>query len=200
MLFLHYIPKKKAKEFGLKRFFTFKPCSFGNLSERHTSSGKCLCADCAEYIRLKTADWHRRNSSSVAARKKIQKSIDPDYQRRYYLANKEKVSARCRINYELNPERHFEKAKRRVVSKMNRTPPWYGELDEFAVIEIKSLCWYRERATGIKWNIDHMIPMQAKTASGLHCWQNFQVIPEFHNKSKRNRMILTKPDEWLSAM
>lgn len=79
----------------------------------------------------------------------------------------------------------------------NATPPWFGELDELAMVEAADLCRLRHAATGLHWEADHMVPLRAKHASGLHCWSNIQVIPRSMNRGKRNRMKWTEPGAWL---
>jgi hypothetical protein len=66
--------------------------------------------------------------------------------------------------------------------------------------ESADLCRMRKLATGIEWNVDHMIPLQAKKASGLHCAANIQVIPEALNLSKQNKLVLTTPCEWVNLI
>lgn len=100
-----------------------------------------------------------------------------------------------------NPCRRIIKAReaagRRNAAKLNATPPWFGELDEFVMREAADLCRLRELATGFAWQVDHMVPLQAKLACGLHCASNLQVIPARLNAIKGNRMILDEPDAWL---
>lgn len=55
----------------------------------------------------------------------------------------------------------------------------------------------RQAATGIDWHADHMIPLSAKKAQGLHTWNNCQVIPQKLNNWKHNKLVLTEPLEWL---
>lgn len=85
---------------------------------------------------------------------------------------------------------------KRNAAKLNATPGWYGELDEFVTREAADLCRLRELATGVAWQVDHMVPLQAREACGLHCAANLQVIPARMNISKKNRMIFTEPFEW----
>lgn len=77
-----------------------------------------------------------------------------------------------------------EYAHRRRLAKRE---PFMPELDRFVVAEAISLCADREAATGFKWHVDHIVPLHHKTACGLHCASNIQVVPAWWNLKKRNR-------------
>ena len=61
------------------------------------------------------------------------------------------------------------------------------ELTEFVYSEAYDLAKKRGQLTGFKWHIDHIIPLNGKFVSGLHVWNNLQVIPASINLSKSNR-------------
>jgi hypothetical protein len=66
-------------------------------------------------------------------------------------------------------------------NRMKRVPPWLKE-DDFK--KIKSM--YREaRAKGLQ--VDHIIPLQGKTVSGLHVPSNLQLLTRSQNAAKKNR-------------
>jgi hypothetical protein len=68
-----------------------------------------------------------------------------------------------------------------------RRPTWFGELDRFVIEEAARLAAERQATTGVKWHIDHILPLCGKAVSGLHVWNNIQVITAVENHRKRNR-------------
>lgn len=129
--------------------------------------------------------------------------------------NREEINARKRDFYRKNKARLSEVSKRyqldnldkfrsynakRRAAKNNALPVWFGEFDELVETEAASLAKLRQEATGLEWHVDHMIPLRAKLACGLHCWRNLQVIPRALNQKKKNRMLLTNPLEWITFL
>lgn len=115
----------------------------------------------------------------------------------YYIANRDAELARkARYNVERRELRGVNRARRRA-SKLAAMPAWRTELDDLIETEANDLAKLREKATGVHWQVDHMIPLKAKTACGLHVGLNLQVIPATLNRWKKARMLLTEPGEWI---
>jgi hypothetical protein len=76
---------------------------------------------------------------------------------------------------------------KRRSTQLKAMPSWYGELDEFVISESFILCAMREKCTGFKWELDHVIPLLGRTVCGLHTWKNFQVVPQSYNRRKLNK-------------
>lgn len=160
----------------------------------------------------RTAEWRAKNPDKVKAHSKS-----------YYAENRAARVAKAAARREANPEqaaiacakwrkknpdaatewnsanRHLLRARdaARRARKLNATPAWDAELTDLVAIEAADLCAKREAATGFLWEVDHMIPLQAKNACGLHVAANLQVIPLALNRSKGNKMQLTEPLQWL---
>lgn len=78
------------------------------------------------------------------------------------------------------------RTRTRNLRKIQRTPLWLNDDHMFAISEIYELRKLRSEATGVEHHVDHIVPLQGKTVSGLHVPWNLQVIPASENLSKSN--------------
>ena len=77
--------------------------------------------------------------------------------------------------------------------KRTRVASRGDELTEFVFDEAYDLAKSREKLFGFKWHVDHIIPLNGKNVSGLHVWNNLQVIPAVVNLSKGNKEMCISP-------
>ena len=120
-----------------------------------------------------------------------------------YAKNKESILARSRELYYKNIEkerkRGSEYAKKNAgahrarvakyrASKMLRTPSWLTESDKLRINCYYQVAVMRSKESGFDWEVDHIVPLQGETVSGLHVPCNLQVIPKSSNRSKGNRL------------
>ena len=186
---MNLISRKEAIKLKLSYYFTGIPCKHRNIAKRTINSCNCICEKCI----YKNKNYHKK----------------------YYELNKDKLVNCTRQwrkdnikkarditkNWKLNnPHKNTLHEQKRRALKLNATPSWFNELDEFVLNEAYLLAKIREKITNIKWHVDHIIPLQSKIASGLHCANNIQVIPQKLNSFKLNRMIFTNPFEWIRGI
>jgi len=120
-------------------------------------------------------EWHSKNAEQqIVYRAKYRKN-NPTYFKDYAQKNKHLVNARTR---------------QRQAAKLKRTPSWLTDVDFERMQTQYQLAVLLTKVTGSPWEVDHIIPLQGKLASGLHVPSNLQVIPMKQNRVKSNHMEL----------
>lgn len=128
--------------------------------------------------KARIAEWIENHRDQYATSKRNWQDRNPEYCKefikRYRQKNPGWMPAQC--------------AKRRA-KKLNATPSWLSEEDHWWIEEIYELASLRTRMTGIKWVVDHIVPLQGRKVCGLHVPQNLQVITESENSKKGNKFV-----------
>ena len=187
-----------AKLAGERHYLSDKPCIRGHLTERLVTTGTCL--ECrkknartryyADLEKVKAKTKQRYDANAEKFRKQRME---------YYEAHKDlekpKAILRARQWRIANPDHlntRVKKAAHRIcerAKKANRLPNWLTQTDFWMMEQACEIRILRERATGIKWDVDHIIPLNGKVVSGLHVPSNLQVIPKKENMAKRNQYL-----------
>ena len=89
--------------------------------------------------------------------------------------------------YSRNKDKWREIKARRRAAKLQATPPWVDSEYLWMISEVYSLAPLREECTGVKWEVDHIVPLQGKYVCGLHVPWNLQVITQKENRMKGNK-------------
>jgi hypothetical protein len=190
---------KEAVALGLKTYFTGVPCKRGGVAERRLN-GDCLCEKCKEFTQQLKAKWSLENKEKAVNWRKNNPEKMNAYKKAWALRNKEKAAENIKKWKDSNPDKMASYTENRRAAKLQRIPKWNDDFDSFVFEEAAKIAMLRTKLTGVKWSVDHMIPLQAKTACGLHTAQNIQVIPSCMNFSKINRMVFTEPLEWIGHL
>lgn len=191
--------RKEAKAQGLNTYFTGKPCKRGGIADRRLN-GDCQCERCLAFAKDLKASYQAENRHKRIAWAGNNPEKMKSYKDAWAIKNKDAQAERIKQWKKDNPEKVLADFHKRRASKIKATPCWYGEFDAFVMHEALRLARLRQSITKVKWHIDHMIPLQSKEASGLHCASNIQVIPEWMNVSKANRMLYSERNEWLAHL
>jgi hypothetical protein len=218
-----------ARAQGAATYATGKTCHNGHDSPRYTATGLCVACKAAKDRRFverypnakkdNAAAWYVANREQGLATRRAyheRRKGDPDYEsvrKAYQVEHYDRLRNLQRAKNSTPEAKAAKAAKRKAEAHLYRgyeqkrrarlkgaVPPWFGELDELVLAEAAELCVRRAAAMGLPWEIDHMIPLLATRASGLHCASNVQVIPQWLNRTKNRRMILTQPREWLQRV
>lgn len=139
-----------------------------------------VCKECSKEIQRK---WKAENPDRRLEIQREYRKRNPDLSQRYYQANKERVTGVNKLWLEKNrPISNKIKSQYRA-SKLKATVSWADQN------LIKA--FYEEAArltltTGIIHHVDHIVPLQGKTVSGLHWEGNLQILTASENCAKRN--------------
>jgi len=106
-----------------------------------------------------------------------------NYNREYIKQNKEQSK-----KYRFDNKEHINAYNmKRKAAKLKRTPSWLTKQDYNNIKDYYKLAKIKEQETGIKYHVDHIIPLQGKLVCGLHVPTNLQVITATENLSKSNK-------------
>lgn len=195
------VTRAEAREMGLPRYFTGKPCPHGHVAERFTSGGGCR-----ECLRLRFEE--KRRSEGIGPRisqprdeflskrrvlnirwKEKNRSRLASEARKYYLEHKDECDARSRRSARLNPEAAKERARRRRAKKKGASGSHTSaEISRLAVLQ-KYHCANCKISIRTGWHIDHIMPLSKGGADGI---ENIQLLCAPCNHSKH----ALDPIEW----
>jgi len=159
-----------------------KPLTVFRKTKKSVETRRNFCIPCdnarskARYVANQPAHTKRLNE-----RRAIKRRASGVLTREQFLAEKKRTALGLRVI-------SVKAAAKRRAAKRQATVHW-STWDNFVFEEAVSLCKLREEATKIKWNVDHIVPLQYTEACGLHCADNFQVVPASWNIRKSNNSM-----------
>jgi hypothetical protein len=162
----------------------------------HRVSGKHY-QTCRRCRQLQSYEWNKNNRDKKNAADKKWRDANPE--KLWWKRNPEEHRARTAIAtakwWVKNPEyshQHYLKNKtqfvaaraRRRAKQANATPIWLTPIHKAQIQEMYDVAAARETQTGVKYHVDHIIPITGKKVSGMHVPWNLQVITATENLSK----------------
>lgn len=188
---------------------TEKPASAFGLDKNRYDGLQYQCRECRlaqrrnnnEKIKADKIKSYYKHRDEILRKKRAEYSLKGDekraYQKRYFQANRQLLIEKNKKFHAKRPDYYKEyrkkypekvraKESKRRCAKIKRTPRWLTIDDHWIIEQAYDLAALRTKMFGFEWHVDHVIPLQAKRASGLHVPENLQVIPASLNMSKQN--------------
>lgn len=152
------------------------------------------CKECKSIASKKQYEKNKEKINSMSKKRnsknKIEKSsYDKTYRTenkdklsRYYIENREKILNRQKNYQSKNKGKVNALIAKRKARKLKATPSW-SETEKIKCIYEKAA---ELRSSGLDVHVDHVIPLQGRLVSGLHCFDNLQILSAYDNISKGN--------------
>jgi hypothetical protein len=155
-------------------------------------------------VNAKAREWYAKNIESTSARKRIRSEThrlkrNARGKARYRERHEEYLQKHAEYR-EQNRERVRERGRRWMkenraygralcakwnAAKYNACPKW-ADMD--AILAIYQEAHRITRATGIQYDVDHIVPLQGNGVCGLHVPWNLQILTRSENARKSNRL------------
>ena len=107
--------------------------------------------------------------------------------RKYREDNREKARGSVRKWKLANRDKDNAHSAKRRAAKLQRTPKWLTKEHYKQMEDMYTKAYRLTEQTGVKYQVDHIIPLRGKNVSGLHVPWNLQVITAAENFSKNNK-------------
>ena len=151
-------------------------------------------------------DWYHKNKEKISEQRKAWRLANPDkikaqkersmtkrrdknaeYAKQYRLENKDKVSAYNKEYRQNNKSRIYARNRSRKQKMLiQQMPSW---ADKSAMEIIYQQARRRSQIEGIKYHVDHIIPLNGNIVSGLHIESNLQILTARDNVTKKNNFV-----------
>jgi hypothetical protein len=162
---MYDLPKtrKEACEVGSKSYFTGLFCKQGHVAKRWTATGNCsICQT------NRTKSWSDRNPEKVIAYIKSDEMLE---KRRQYGKD----------HYYKNKHIYIAKDAKRRAYKLQATTQWGQDGVKAFYKKAKEL---EAMNPGVKYHVDHVVPLAGTNVCGLHNQFNLQILSALENQRK----------------
>jgi hypothetical protein len=144
----------------------------------------------------RTAKWIKNNSArareiQIASYQKHKKKR-LEYRKEWRAANLDRDKQREKSYLKNNRPIVYAKNARRRAAETQAAPLWLTWVHKAQIQEFYEIADARKMQTGDKHHVDHIVPLRGDGVLGLHVPWNLQVLTEFENCSKHNKMLDTR--------
>lgn len=164
--------RREAMARGDMHYFTGRPCPRGHLDNRNTKTGSCVSCG-RERVREKLAAMRVEAPAKYRAWVAMENSK--------YKEQKKKANTRWRKAHKgIVNARNYK----RHTLKLRACPLWLTESQHAQIRSFYEEAARRASKTGIPHDVDHIVPLDGGTVSGLHVPWNLRVLTATVNRKR----------------
>jgi len=177
---------KESKKCGSCGEVKLLECFYKN--KNYADGFKYECKVCVKEYNKK---YNQENKEAIAERHKKynqeNKEALAEYFKKYNQENKEALRGYRKKYLQKYPDKNNAKGAKRRARKLNATPPWLTDRHYKDIRNIYAKAIRKSKRDGVKYHVDHVVPLRGKDVSGLHVPWNLQILTAEENLSKSNR-------------
>jgi hypothetical protein len=158
-------------------------------SKKDFAIGKLLCRKCYNILYKQTEEYKVYKHEYDLKRFSENKERILSNCKVYYLANRDKELERRREHYLSNKGVYLHYSKLRKHKKSNATPIWLTKEHKDQICSLYKEARRLTELTGVQFAIDHIVPINGINVSGLHVPWNLQILTEYDNRTKSNKLV-----------
>lgn len=163
-----------------------KPCKRGYW-ERYIKG--MVCVECQ---RETSARWTRTNREKKNIQSRKWKDNNHEHILEYAKVTRIAKAGEIKIKKKTiwkkeNPANQRARSRKYSIKKFNAVPVWFTEEDQQEIAAIYAEAARLTYLTGVIHHVDHILPLQGRTVSGLHIPNNLQILTAMENRSKSNK-------------
>lgn len=144
-------------------------------------------------IKLNNKKYYENNKEVIKENSRINRKNNPiryyQYNVNYRINNKDKIKRDGKLYARNNKHVINHNNSNHRAKKLQATPKWLTGFDLEYIKNIYTQSSELTRITGIKYNVDHIVPLNSKLVCGLHVPWNLQVIEQSENIKKSNKIL-----------
>ena len=137
------------------------------------------CQGCRPYV-------YKKRISNPITKNKIYEGNKKYMQTK---VGKDKKNAADRLRGKINSKtiayRRYKSAQNYIKTRL-ATPKWENKTLSKKIYKIANDI---QKVTGVKMDVDHIIPLKADTVCGLNVWYNLTIIPRYINSLKNKNVL-----------
>jgi hypothetical protein len=150
------------------------------------------CKECKSIVKK---EWYQKNKESEIAKAKEYHHATYKEKREHKIQKATEWVKNNPEQYKVNAKKCYENTKSRKMAYAgmkrallrNAVPSWFDSVRQSIDGIYAMRDWMNLTMFGIKYEVDHIIPLTNKFVCGLHVPNNLQIITQYNNRSKQNK-------------
>jgi hypothetical protein len=171
-----------------------KPANQFYANKRMKDGLNTFCIECHKEDNIKRKAKNRAEPEFKAAEKASKKEYrersvekNAEYMRKWRFENQERIQKYSKEYRDANKARYNFLCRKRKIDLIHRMPLWLTDDDKWILEQAYELAALRTKMLGVRFHVDHILPLRGKKVSGLHVPQNVRVVTWLENQRKTNK-------------